>query len=436
MAEIYSVNLIKQKGLYCEYEVSFSGEGLNDVFSKEVENTQKKARINGFRPGKVPRDYIIKEYGDGIFQETVTKFVNEKVNDAINDNGVEFLQDCSKIDGLKIGSFEDLKVTFKGEKMPEFDDLDLENLETESVEILPDSVTDDDVQDAIQKIKNHEYCQAPEVHEISGKNRVKIDFDGKIEGESFENGTGKDLQITIGNNQLMPGLEPQILGMKVGEEKACSFIMPDTYKDKALRNKEVVMMMKITEIEVIDENLSDDDLIVKLKVESVEKLKENVKNNLAKQAESQVKFINRKNLFDQLDEKLDFELPKFVLEKELKQLREKTKNNDEMSDEKCEQISKRRIKLAIFLIKLARKHNIEVAEQDIFDHMINECGNDQQRLKNMIEEFQKNPNFRSMINNIIIEEKAADFVENNVKKNVKKISYSDIVKLHEDAAKL
>lgn len=436
MAEIYSVNLTKQEGLYCEYEVLFSGDGLNDLFDKEIDDAQKKAKLNGFRPGKVPRIHIMKQYGEGIFQETVTKFVNEKINDVIQENGIEFLQSCSKIDDLKMGDCKDLTITIKGEKMPEFKDLDLNDFETESVEMLEDSITDKDIQEAIQKIKEHEYCQAPEDSCIADKNRVTIEFDGKIDGESFEGGTGKDLQVIIGNNQLMPGLEPQILGMKIGEEKECTFVMPETHKEEKLRNKEVQMMMKITSIEVVDDSLSDEDLIVKLKVESVEKLKENIKNNLIKSTESQIKFINRKNLFDKLDTNLDFELPKFVLEKELKQLSEKDVDNKEMNDDNREKIAKRRIKLAIFLIKLARKHNIEVVDQDIFNYMMNECGNDQQRLKMMIEELQKNQNFRSMVNNIIIEGKASDFVDNNIKKNAKKLSYGEIKKLYEDCSKL
>lgn len=436
MAEVYSVNLVKEDGLYCEYNASFSGEGLNNLFNEEVDRVKQQIRLNGFRPGKVPRDYIIKQYGEGIFQDTVTKFVNEKVSEIIQEKGVEFLQECSKIEGLKMGACEDLQITIKGEKMPEFIDLDLESLEVDNIELSADGISADDVAKAIQKIKDHEYCDAPENHGIADKNRVKIDFDGKIDGESFEGGTGKDLRVTIGKNELMPGLEPQILSMKVGDKKECTFVMPETHKDDKLRNKEVKMMMEITGIEVIDENLSDDDLLKRLKIENWEKLEENVRNNLLRTAESQVKFLNRKNLFDKLDAQLDFELPKFVLEKELKHLTEKTAKDEDVDEEKRSQIAKRRIKLAIFLIKMARKYNVSVEEQDIFNYMMNECGNDQNRLKRMIEEFQKNQNFRSSVNNVIIEGKAADLVEKTVKKNNKNCSYDEIEQLYEEASKL
>lgn len=427
----YEINVLKEENLFRELNVVFAAENLRKIFDSELDKVSSEAQLKGFRPGKVPRDFIMQEFGPRVYQEQISKLVNDSIGEVLDEEGIEFLQHCDKLEKLDHNNIEEIKIGIKGEKMPEFEFPALQDLEVDFIKLSEQEIVEKELQKEIQNWKDNQFIDSKKNHKIADGDRVTINFDGKIEDKSFEGGTGKDLKVIIGKNQLMSGLEPQILGMKVGEKKDCTFTMNESPKDKSLHGKEVKMNMEITKIEVKNSKMSDEDLIKALGHKDAAELQQKAQESLQNSAKNMLASLNRKSLFDKLDEILSFELPQIILKKELENLAK----NSKKSTKENEKVAQRRVKLAIFLIKFARQNGISLDQQDVVNYIMKESYSNPQVMQQMVGLYQKDRNFQQMINNSIIEGKSADLVEKTVKRNERELGAIEIKELYEKMEK-
>ena len=77
---------------------------------------------------------------------------------------------------------------------------------------------------------------------------VKIDFEGYLNDELFEGGAAKDYLIEIGSNNMIPGFEEGLIGLKANEEKELNLSFPDDYHAEDLKGKKVMFKIKINEV--------------------------------------------------------------------------------------------------------------------------------------------------------------------------------------------
>ena len=211
---------------------------------KAFEKLNKKAKIDGFRPGKAPRNVFEKHYGKGdIIMEAADRIINEKYDDAVKEAGIIPMVE-PKID-IKKCDEEGLEFSYTfvaiGEiKLGEYKNLGIKKEEAK--------VTKKEVQEEINHLVN-DYAEIVEKEGKVKKGDIAIiDFDGYKDGVAFDGGKADNYELEIGSNSFIPGFEDGIIGMAKGEEKDLELTFPKDYHSEELKGQKVVFKVKVNEI--------------------------------------------------------------------------------------------------------------------------------------------------------------------------------------------
>ena len=224
--------------------IEIKGEEWENALDKSFKKNVKKAQVDGFRKGSVPKNiYIEKFWIESLYQDAYESVVDDAFKKAqektkvkaeiqptvdikkIDKDGIEFEFTFVGKPEVKLGKYKDLKVKKdKLEVTQEEIDHEIEHLREQFAEIR---VKEDGV--------------------VEKGDTAVIDFKGTVDGKDLEGGTGENYPLEIGTNTFIPGFEDGVLGMKVGEEKDLHLKFPEDYV-KDLAGKEVVFHVTLHEI--------------------------------------------------------------------------------------------------------------------------------------------------------------------------------------------
>ena len=212
----------------------------DDAFVK----LNKKAKIDGFRPGKAPRSVFEKKYGkQDILYEAADKFINDKYREILSDDKlfpiVEPKVDVKKLDDDSL-EVEFIIITEPKVKLGEYKNLGVKKKEAK--------VSKDEIEHELSHLLERYAEIAEKDGEVENGNIAIIDFKGLKDGVAFDGGTAENYELEIGSNTFIPGFEEGIIGMKKGEEKDLNLTFPKDYASEELRGQKVVFKVKVNEI--------------------------------------------------------------------------------------------------------------------------------------------------------------------------------------------
>ena len=212
----------------------------DDAFVK----LNKKAKIDGFRPGKAPRSVFEKKYGkQDILYEAADKFINDKYREILSDDKlfpiVEPKVDVKKLDDDSL-EVEFIIITEPKVKLGEYKNLGVKKKEAK--------VSKDEIEHELSHLLERYAEIAEKDGEVENGNIAIIDFKGLKDGVAFDGGTAENYELEIGSNTFIPGFEEGIIGMKKGEEKDLNLTFPKDYASEELRGQKVVFKVKVNEV--------------------------------------------------------------------------------------------------------------------------------------------------------------------------------------------
>ena len=375
----------KINGANAEIEATILRDEVDANIEKIAKELSKTANVQGFRKGKVPVAVVKKQYGEKLVEDAEGEALREVLSKGLDELGIS---NDSLIGEPTISKFDKsddkIEVAVKVAMRPQIDLGDVKSL-------VPDftkpEVTDEEVDARIKEIAEG---QAPLV-DIKRNRKMKegdvavIDFEGFIDGEAFEGGKGENFELTLGSGQFIPGFEEQLIGVKRDEEVTLPVSFPENYGAEALAGKAAEFKVKVNQIKVKDEVVVDDELAKKLlqgdEEASLEKLKAEVKKAI--EQEKLAKLYNEElkpKLLETLVEKIDFDLPEFVVEQEIDMA--VNKKASQMSEDEIKELRENPEKLkelretfrddaiqsvkATFIIDaLAQDMGVKVEEQEV-----------------------------------------------------------------------
>lgn len=304
------------------HEVAIKIEGeewtkeLDSVFLKK----QKTAKVDGFRPGKVPRDIYEKHFGkeslyldaaDNLLQKAYLKALTESKLvpvvqpnvdlKSVDENGVEFTFKIITKPEVKISSYKGL------------------NIKPEEVK-----VTDEEVNHELgHLLERYTELVVKDDGVVENGDTAIIDFEGFKDGVAFDGGKGENYQLEIGSNTFIPGFEEQVIGMKVGEEKDLDLVFPEEYGVKDLAGAKVVFKVKVNEIKVKQTRELDEEFFEDLAMEGVnseETLKEEIKNSIQAQKELDAENNYIDSLLEAVAKNVEVDIPEEMVQEEVDHL--------------------------------------------------------------------------------------------------------------------
>ena len=302
-----------------EIVIKIEGKEWTDALDKAFAKEQKKASVDGFRKGKVPRNIFEKKFGkeslfipaaEELLQTAYEKAMSESdlipvvqpsvdIKD-INDKGVEFL--------FKIITKPEVNVKkYKGL-----------NIKPEKIE-----VTKEEIEHQIGHLLEDYTELVTKEGKVEKGNVAVIDFEGFKDGVAFDGGKGENYSLEIGSNTFIPGFEDQVIGMKTGEEKDINVTFPEDYGVEELKGQPVVFKVKVNEIKEKVERELDKEFFEDLAMEGVdskEKLEKEIEKEIkaSKEAENENKYID--TILEEVAKNVEVDIPQEMVDEETDRL--------------------------------------------------------------------------------------------------------------------
>jgi trigger factor len=216
----------------------------NDVDSR-VQQTARSVRLDGFRPGKAPLKVVKKRYGAGIRQDVIGEVVQQSFYEAVKQENV-IPAGGPKIEFKKNEEGQDFKFVATFEVYPEISLADFSSVE---VEKQTSEVADADVDNMIETLRKQQAGWNVVERASEDGDRVKINFEGFVDGEAFEGGKAEGHSLVLGSNTMIPGFESGIVGKAADEEFDLNVTFPEDYQAENLKGKEAVFKTKVISVE-------------------------------------------------------------------------------------------------------------------------------------------------------------------------------------------
>ncbi|MGB8279323.1 MAG: trigger factor [Methylovirgula sp.] len=438
------------EGLKREYKVVLAAADLATKVDAQLDELRAKARINGFRPGKVPVAHLKRLYGRSIMADVMQDAVNEANRKIIEDNDLK-LATPPKIDlpsdqAELQQAFEakaDLSYMVAVEILPKFD---VGGFSDVGIERLVAEIPEADVEQAMARIAEQNRLYAPKEGEdvVAAKgDKVVLDFVGKIGDEAFEGGTAEDVDLVLGSGSFIPGFEDQVEGMKLGEQKTISVTFPEDYAAANLAGKPASFEVTLKACAAPAELAVDDALAQSLGFADLAKMREAVLASLDSEQAAISRRKWKRELLDALDKKFTFELPEALVAREFETIwRDATAERnaegksfaDEGTTETAERedfqrIAERRVRLGLVLAEIGEKAGVTVADEEVAQALYQRARNFPGMERQLVEFYRKNPERLAEIRAPLFEEKVVDHVLTEVTVTDKKVSPAELVEL-------
>ena len=363
------------------YEVTavLNGEEFASM-KKHVLTHFKDAKVDGFRPGKVPASVIEKTFKNEINEQILNHLISDAYREAVTSNELRPIAD------IKLEKFdvkEDLaEATFTIPVLPE---IKLGEYKGVKVERETVNVTEEKVNEELEslrkragKLKETEAGTKAELNDTAN-----IDFEGFIDGEAFDGGKAEGFDLTLGSGSFIDNFEDQIVGHVAGDEFDVNVSFPENYGAANLAGKPALFKVKLNTVKRTEEAKLDDELAKELGHETLEELTVKTKENLEKREETRITNDLRNKVVEAVLETTKIEVPSALTDREvqnqinrfaqqmqmqgisLEQYFKMTGQTIEAMKEQMREGSEKAVKTDLVLSEIAKVEKIEATDEEV-----------------------------------------------------------------------
>jgi len=299
-------------------EVAVPATQVASEVEQRLKNIARTARLKGFRPGKAPLTVVRKQFGEQVHTEVVTDLMRSSFAEAITQ---EKLTPAGgpRIEPITMGPGSELKYAAVFEVLPE---IRVKPFDTIAIERPTSSVTDEDVGAMIESMRRQRPVFTTVQRSAQPTDRVTLDFDGKIDGESFEGGSGRDVKVVVGSGQAMAELEEGVRGASAGETRSVALPFPAEHPNKSLAGRTAQLEVTIKQVEEQTLPAVDDEFCRAYGVEEggVEALRSEVRKSMERELGDVIRNRVRGQVMDALYRENTLEVPKALIDEQVQRL--------------------------------------------------------------------------------------------------------------------
>jgi trigger factor len=398
----------------------------------------KKARIKGFRPGKVPRKVLEVHYREDAENEAVIKLITRRFVEAVEKNNIPVVSQ-PKIDNKVLEPDSNFCFSATVEIRPDVEPRDYTGLPVTRVEY---EVTDRDVENRLDKLREMYALLEP-----AGADRVTvdgdylvIDFEVTVDELLREELTTKNYTIQIGGGSFLPGFEEQLKGLKKGEEKIVNVTFPETYEPSDLAGRQG--LFRVTVNDVLEKRIPplDDEFVKNFDAfETVDNLREAARKSIVDEATAKTERDLRKSIISSLLEKHEFEVPSVWVEHQTFNLmadaerrmvsnglkRERAMQTVLDMQENFRPHAELMVKTSLLLARIAEKESITADDSEVEERIGNLARLQGRPVEEVLETMRQNEGIEQLRDEII-EGKAMAFLVEKATVTVEKNPLSDL----------
>jgi trigger factor len=357
-----------------------------DQVIKEVDSfyrdLSQKAKIKGFRPGKVPRNILERHFKDYVKAEVIQKLIQESYPQALSEAKLHPVSN-PLIDPGEMEGGKPFQYVATIETKPE---IKLEGYIGLKIEGKKEGVKDEEVEERLKNLQNI-HAQLKTVSDprpVQSGDFVILDYEASMENKPLDEGKATDFTVEVGSGRFIPDLEEKLVGLKPDEEKEIEVSFPDDYGYKRWAGKTLSFHVKIKEVKEKILPTLDDEFAKDLGDYSS---LDDLRLKLREEIEKEKKVILERQLKDQMVEQLlqanSFEVPESLVEEQTRTLVSDTKmrlasqgvdfKNLGVSEEKLKgdyrEMAQKQVRTFLILEKIADQEGITVTDAEAEDRL-------------------------------------------------------------------
>lgn len=324
-----------------QIEIKIDGKKWEDALDKAFKKANKKAKIDGFRPGHAPKEVFLKKYGkESLYMDAADAVLNDAYEQMLNENkDVELVAQPE----IALKSIDEKGVTFNF-TLTTRPEVKLKKYKGLKVKKESAKVTKEEINHAIDEMRSR-YAETmnKENETVEDGDTAVIDFEGFKDGVAFDGGKGENYSLKIGSGTFIPGFEEQLLGMKKGDEKEIKVTFPKDYHAEDLKGKEVTFKVKVNDVKTTVIPELGEEFYADLELEGVdskETLEATVKDMIKTRKEANVenKFID--DLIEAAIKQIEVDVPHVMIHDEIDRMLRQYEENLRMQGLTLEQFYK------------------------------------------------------------------------------------------------
>jgi trigger factor len=418
------VSLENVHGLERRLKVCVPAEKVNEVVEKCFQKVAQTVKIDGFRPGKVPRKIIEERYGDSIrYHEALPQLIDGTLPEAFKEAGIEPIGQPTLEGSVDLELNQPLNYAVLFDVFPEITLKDLTGVEIERV---VSEVTDEDVEKAIERIRQEQTTWKEAEGAAQENDNVLLSYTVEVDGEEIEEAKVKERSVRLGKHahqMIIPALEDQLVGLSVGDEKTLEATFPENYPIEKLIGKKGKFSVKISSIQRPEVPELNDEFAKRFdEASSLEEYKANVRKSMAYYLKMSLENVNKLAVFDAFMNAHPIELPKVMIRAEIERMAksflqstfksEKIPANDlkqylPFLSKVYAKAAEKRVRLSMLFEEFLKQH-----PQTITDEMIQKTAEERSSLyqdpKAWIEEYLAEPANKEEVRHVLMEVAVAD----------------------------
>ena len=412
--------------------IGVPAERIETEVNKRLQQTARKAKIPGFRPGKVPMSVIRQRYEDGARQDALGDLIQATFYEAV----VEQKLNPAGAPSVEPKSFEkgkDLEYVATFEVFPEFT---VAGFESVAVERLSADVADSDLDNMLEILRKQNVRFEATDRAAQTDDQLTIDFVGKIDGEEFAGGSATGTQLVLGSARMIPGFEDALVGAKAGEKRVLTLTFPEDYQNLELAGKPVEFDVTVNTVsEPILPELNETFFNqFGIKETGIEGFRTEVRKNMERELRQAIKSKVKNQVMDGLLAANPIEVPKSLLENEVNRLRVQAVQQfggnikpDQLPAELFEEQAKRRVELGLIVAEVVKQFDLK-PDEDRVRELIKEMASAYQEPEQVVSWYYKNEQQMNEVRSVVLEEQVVDTVLQKASVTDKAVSYEEAVK--------
>jgi trigger factor len=345
---------------------------LSSQITEQFRQLTKTARVSGFRPGKVPLNVVEQQYGDDVKNEIYTKAIERRFSEFIHENNIRVAGMPNIEHGPLNTVTDDFQFIATFEVFPDINIIDIKKLKITKYET---TVKPEDVKKTIDVLIRQRTTFKPIDRAAKLEDSIKVKLKSFIDKKEAESTGDEFIEIVLGDTSRIKEFDNEMLGLKAGIEKSFDVKYPKDHNPKELADKTVSYQVAVLEVQEPIKPKVDAKFAKELGIEDgdTKKLNESIKDSLLLEVDKRLKSNIKRQVFKSLTDSHEVDLPKSLVEIEIRQIAEVTLKNLEregadMADIKLEpsmfeERAKVSCKLRLLLGNIVEVNSLESTEE-------------------------------------------------------------------------
>ena len=420
------------KGLNKDIKVFIDKDTMNSHMDEKYEEIKGTVNLKGFRPGKVPKEVLKRQFGKAVFGEVLDKVLKDTSTKALEENKIKPAGQ-PKLDLKIYGEDKELEYVMSVTELPKVETKSIENIKYDQYSVKIDASETDKRIKEIAKNQPSFKDASPETKAKEG-DLVVLDYQATVDGKEFKGSEGKNTQLTLGKDLFLKGFDKQLIGVKKDEEKTVDATLPENYPEKELVNKKAKFVCKILNVKNPEEVKIDDNFAKNLGAKDLNDLKTLISKQINDEYKNSLDQLSKNQILKEIEKIKVNEIPENLIEEEVKILSQGMEEQEAKKNKaKFTETAKTRIKTGLILNEFGEQNKIQVTEQEIQAEVQKQLRMMPGQEKMVMDFYQKNPSAVASLRGTVYEEKILNLIKEKAKPNKKEITKAEAEKILKEA---